>query len=126
MGRGVAAAIVFAAAAGSGLVAALVAASPSWGLWAALAVLVAGGAGAQGILTASEKRSRKALASGAGSVAVAGSARGVRTHVVGTGASGEADSPADVAATGPGAVSVGGDADRVSTEVSDREQPAGQ
>ena len=131
MGRAVGAGIAFAAAAASGVIAAFAAASRSWGLWVAIGVLVVGGAALQGLVTAGEKRSRgRVLASGDGSVAVAGSASGISTHVENivvenTVVPGAAEQ-AEVTAAGRGSVSVGGDAaEQITTDVTGGESPAG-
>jgi hypothetical protein len=101
------------------VVTALVTSHPSRGLWVALAVLVIAGAGLQVAVTYSERRERRVAASGAGAVAIGGSARGeIRTRVhqshdvaAATGDQG------GVTASGPGAVGVRGDAGAVSTDV---------
>lgn len=128
MKRAVAAGAAFAAASGSGVVAALVAARPSLGLWVALGVLVAVGALLQGAVTAAERRRKPgAQASGAGAVAVGGSAREIRTHVHGAAQDGtDAECP-EVTASGRGAVSVGGDVTGpVVTDVADVRDHPGQ
>jgi hypothetical protein len=111
MGRPLAAGAAFLAAAGSGVLSALVTADNSLGLWIALGVLIAAGAVLQGLVTAAERRSRpRVLASGPGAVAVGGSAGKVGTRVLGGfGPPTRADA-ADINASGPGAVSIGGDA----------------
>lgn len=111
MGRAFAAGAAFLAAAGSGVLSALAAADRSLGLWVALGVLIVVGAVLQGVVTAAERRSRqRVLASGAGAVAVGGTAGEVHTRVqCGFGESVTA-SAGDIDASGPGAVSIGGDA----------------
>jgi hypothetical protein len=127
MGRAVAAGAAFALAAASGVVTALAAADTSAALWAAFGVLVAGGAILQGWVTVAERRSGLRVgASGAGAVAVGGSAREVHTRVRGHGPEVMRDGPWDVAASGPGAVSVGGDTGPVTTDVAGAEGLAGQ
>lgn len=121
VGRAIAAGAAFVLAAGSGLVAALVAAGPSLGLWVALGVLVITGAVLQGVVTAAERRARpRVLSSAAGAVAVGGSAREVRTRVQGGHDVPVAADGGEVTASGPGAVSIGGDAaGLISTDVTD-------
>jgi len=107
MWRAVAAAVAFAAAAGSGVLAAVVAGDKSLGWWVALGVLVTLGAILQGVVTVTEPR-RRVVASGAGAVAIGGSAATVQTRV--RGVSGASSAAAgDVVASAPGAVSIGGD-----------------
>jgi hypothetical protein len=105
----------------SGVVTALVTAHPSRGLWVALAVAVILGAALQVVVTYSSRdRARHVNASGAGAVAVGGSAHKIRTrvrqsHEPGAGAPDEREG---VTASGPGAVGVGGDAaGPISTDV---------
>lgn len=119
MWRAVAAGISVAVSAVSGVVTALVTSHPSRGLWAALVVLVIVGAGLQVAVTYSERRERHVAASGAGAVAIGGSARGeIRTRVHRTNAPAAVAGDQDgVSASGPGAVGVGGDARAVSTDV---------
>jgi hypothetical protein len=123
MGRGIAAGLTFLLAAAAGVLAAVLAAKPSAGLWVALGVLVVAGAVLQGALAVAERRSKRmVLASGPGAVAIGGSAGEVHTSVHGARGVAVADA-AEVAASAPGAVSVGGDAaGPVVTEVS---QPDG-
>jgi hypothetical protein len=103
----------------SGVVTALVTAYSSLGLWVALGALVLVGGGLQAAVTASDRRStRRVLASGAGAVAIRGSAGEVRTRVQWRDESGAVTDGDGVIATGPGAVSIGGDsAGPVSTDV---------
>jgi hypothetical protein len=123
VGRGVAAGIAFILAAGSGVVAAFIAAQPSWGLWVALAVLVILGGIMQGIASLSERHSRsRVLASGAAAVAVGGSARSVRTRASGTHVPPESTTEnAEITASGPGSVSVGDNAEFIVTQQSDND-----
>lgn len=110
MKRAVAAGAAFAAASGSGVVAALVAARPSLGLWVALGVLVTVGAALQSAVTATERRRKPGvLASGAGAVAVGGSAREVRTYVRGAAPGRIVAENSEVTASDLGSVAVGGD-----------------
>ena len=127
MWRAVAAGVSFFAAAASGVITALVTAHSSWGLWVALGVLVVVGAIAQAAVIAGERRSaRRISASGAGAVAVGGSAGEIRTRVRGEVAATGAPGGEGVAASGPGAVGVGGDAaGPVSTDVSGPEESSG-
>jgi hypothetical protein len=117
-------------AAACGVVTALVTAHPSSGLWVGLGVVVVAGAVSQAAVTLGERRERgRVEASGAGSVAVGGSARGpittrVRGGRVPPAVPGNQDG---VIASGPGAVGIGGDAGPVSTDVTgDPGQPGGQ
>jgi hypothetical protein len=111
VGRPLAAGAAFLAAAGSGVLSALVTADSSLGLWIALGVLIATGAVLQGLVTAAERRTRPhVLASGPGAVAVGGSAGEVGTRVKGGFGSPTRADAADINASGPGAVSIGGDA----------------
>jgi hypothetical protein len=71
MRRAVAAGVAVVAATASGVITALLTAHSSWGLWVALGVLVVFGAVLQGAIIAAERR---ASVSGAGSMAVGGSA----------------------------------------------------
>jgi hypothetical protein len=123
--------VVFAAVIGT--LTAVVTAHPSAGLWAGLAIAVAAGAVSQAVVTFGERREPgRVVASGAGSVAVGGSARGQVTTRVRRGrpmptASDRADVDGGVVASGPGAVSAGGDAGEVSTDVSeDPDEPSGR
>jgi hypothetical protein len=127
MWRPVAVGVSVVAAAASGVVTALVTAHSSWGLWVALVVLVVVGAVAQAAVSAGERRSaRRISASGAGAVAVGGSAGEIRTQVRGEAAATGAPGGEDVVASGPGAVGVGGDAaGPISTDVSGPEESAG-
>lgn len=112
-----------------GVVTALVTAHPSGGLWAGLGVAVAAGAVSQAAVTAGERRERgRVSASGAGSVAVGGSARGrITTRVGGVNAPPAAACGQEgVTASGPGAVGIGGDAGPVSTDVTGPGRPDGQ
>jgi hypothetical protein len=126
MWRAVAAGVSFIAATASGLVTALVTAHSSWGLWVALGVLVVVGAVGQAAVIAGERRSaRRISASGAGAVAVGGSAGEIRTRVRGEAAAAGAPGGESVTASGPGAVGVGGDAEgTISTDVSGPENSA--
>jgi hypothetical protein len=121
MWRAAAAGITVIVAAVIGVVTALVTTHPSRGLWVALGVVVVLGAVLQGVVTYGERRRQPHVdASGAGAVAIGGSAReAIQTHVqeshVPAAASDEHDG---VIASGPGAVGVGGDAEGpVSTNV---------
>jgi hypothetical protein len=84
-----------------------------------LAVIVIIGAALQIYLTVHERESTaRTVASGAGAVAVRGSAGTIRTFVSGVdGGETDASSEAEVSAAGPGAVSVAGDAKEISTRV---------
>jgi hypothetical protein len=117
-------------AAVTGVVTSIVTAHPSQGLWAALGVIVIVGAVLQAAVTYSEReRSRRVKASGAGAVAVGGSARNaVRTRVRGKHNSLTGPDERDgVVASGPGSVSIGGDAaGPISTEMSEGEVPPAQ
>lgn len=115
-------------AAASGVVTALVTAHPSRGLWVALGVAVVVGAALQAAVTYSERdkspsepsESRRVNASGAGAVAVGGSAKEeIHTRVHGKRFSAAVPDTGDgVTASGPGSVGVGGDtAGPISTEV---------
>jgi hypothetical protein len=119
MWRAVAAGVSVAAGAGSGVVASLVTAHPAWGLWTAVVVLVAIGGALQAVVTFSERKSRSGVtASGAGSVAVGGSASEIRTRVQGSYQPVAGTSADGVVASGAGAVGVGGDmSGPVSTDV---------
>lgn len=127
MWRAVAAGFSFVAATASGVVTALVTAHSSWGLWVALGVLVVVGAVAQAAVIAGERRSaRRISASGAGAVAVGGSAGEIRTRVRGEAVATDALGGEGVVASGPGAVGVGGDAaGPISTDVIGPEKSAG-
>jgi hypothetical protein len=104
-----------------GIVTALVTAHPSRGLWVALGLLVVVGAVLQAALTYDERRRHNQVkASGAGAVAVGGSARGeIRTKVTGHHIRPEVPAEQDgVTASGSGAVGIGSDAAApISTEV---------
>jgi hypothetical protein len=119
--RAVAAGVAVIVAAASGVVTGLVTTRPSRGLWVALGVAVLMGALLQAALTFGEGRKvRRAVASGAGAVAVGGSARGeIRTRVRGRHVPPSVTDDHDgLIASGPGAVAIGGDAARpVSTDV---------
>jgi hypothetical protein len=127
MWRSVAAGVSVVAAGGSGVITALVTAHPSRGLWVALVVLVVVGAVSQAVVSAGERRSvRRISASGAGSVAVGGSAGEIRTQVRGEAAATGTPGGNGVVASGTGAVGVGGDATGpISTDVSGSEESAG-
>lgn len=115
MSRAIAAGVSFVLAALSGVIAAVVAVNDTLGLWLALGVVVVVGAVLQGIVTIAEPRP-KVVASGAGSVAVGGTARQVSTHVRGTVGTAR-QTPGKVTASGPGAVSIGGNAtDQIETD----------
>lgn len=108
MWRAFAAAVAFAAAALSGVLAAVVANDKSLGLWIAVGVLIIIGALSQGIVTAFEPR-RRIVASGAGAVAIGGSSSAtVQTRSRGD-AGGRTKAEGDIAASAPGAVSIAGD-----------------
>ncbi len=113
-----------------GVVTSLVTAHPSSGLWVGLGVVVVAGAVSQAAVTLGERRERGQVeASGAGSVAVGGSARRrITTRVHGSGVPPMVPgSQGGVIASGLGAVSIGGDAGPISTDVnSDPGQPGGQ
>jgi len=121
--RVIAAGVSAVVAAASGVIAAVAAVRPDLGLWVGLGVLAAVGAGLQMLITAGERAGqRRVVASGAGAVAVGGSAKGIRVRVRAEqqpeGVAGEDG----VIAAGPGAVSVGGDAaGPVSTDVTNAE-----
>lgn len=129
MWRAIAAGISVVIAAAVGVVTVLATAHSSWGLWAALGALVVVGAVLQAAVAVSERHSvRRVAASGAGAVAVGGSAAEIRTRVQGTpvspGALGTEDvtassaGPEGITAYGPGSVGVGGDVKGpVSTDV---------
>jgi hypothetical protein len=119
MWRAVAAGVSVVVAGAGGVVTALVTAHPSAGLWVALSVLLVVGGILQVVVSAGDRRSSRAVtASGAGAVAVGGSAGTIRTRVHGEhGPAGKPDGDG-VAAAGPGSVAVGGDAaGPVSTEI---------
>ena len=83
--------------------------------------------GPAGAVTYGEReKSRRVEASGAGAVAVGGSAREeIRTRVHGTVSPAEPDKRDGVTASGPGAVGIGGDAaGPISTDVTGDEGPA--
>lgn len=120
--RAVAAGISVIVATASGVVTALVTTHSSRGLWVALGVLVVVGAALQAAATYGERRQPgRVQASGAGAVAIGGSARPIRTRVHGSFASpAKPDDQDGVTASGPGAVGIGGDAaGPVSTDVTD-------
>ena len=120
MWRAGAAGVSVVVAAVSGVVTALVTAHPSRGLWVALGVVVVVGALLQAAVTYGDhRRSQRVSASGAGAVAVGGSARNIHTGVHDDHAAvARPDKGDGVTASGPGSVSVGGDVtDQVSTEV---------
>jgi hypothetical protein len=119
MWRAVAAGVSVVAAAAIGVVTALVTAHPSRGLWVALGALVIVGAALQTVVTLSERRSRERItASGAGAVAVGGSAGEIHTRVHGKAAPVGRSAGDGVDASGAGAVGVGGDAaGPISTDV---------
>ena len=118
MSRAIATGAMFAVSAVIGLVTSLVTADKSTALWVGLGVLIVGGAGLQAWLIMAERRSagRRVSASGAGSVAIGGSAREVRTRVRGM-RHAAPDGTDDAPALGPGAVSIQGDAGFVATDV---------
>jgi len=128
VGRAVAAGVSVIAAAVTGVVTALVTAHPSRGLWVALGVAVIVGAALQAAVTYSKRdkssgehaSSQPVNASGAGAVALGGSAKeDIHTRVHGTHFSAAVSDTRDgVTASGPGSVGVGGDAaGPISTEV---------
>ena len=126
--RAIAAGISVIVAAASGVVTSVVTTHPSRGLWVGLGVAVILGAVLQAALTFGDgKKPQRAEASGAGAVAVGGSAQGISTHVRGT--HGPAEAPSgrgEVSAWGLGAVSIGGDAGgRISTDVTGNENQTG-
>ncbi len=125
MWRAVAGGVSVVVAAASGVVTAVVTAHSSAGLWVALGVLAVVGAVLQAAVIGRERLpGRRVVASGAGAVAVGGSAGEIRTRVRGKAASsGRSAGEQDVAAPGVGAVGVGGDATGpVSTNVSSSEE----
>jgi hypothetical protein len=128
--RAVLAGVSVVLAAVCGVVTALVTAHPSRGLWVGLGVAVVAGAVSQAAVTYGERRERgRVEASGTGAVAVGGSARGaIRTRVRGGRVPPAVPSGQDgVIASGPGSVSVGGEAGPVSTDVTgDPGQGGGQ
>ena len=115
-------------AAVTGVVTALVTTHPSRGLWVALGVaVIVGGALQVAVTYTGRKTSQRVNASGAGAVAVGGSARKkIHTRVHGTHLSAVAPDTQDgVTASGPGSVGVGGDtAEPISTEVTGDKGPA--
>lgn len=116
-------------AAASGMVTALITTHASRGLWIGLIVLVVVGAILQGAVTAGERRSsRRVVASGAGAVAVGGSASGeIRTHVHNSYGPAAVVGMDGVTASAPGSVSVGGDVSApVSTELTGKEGPSAE
>ena len=121
MWRAVAAGVSVVLAAVVGVVTALVTAHPSRGLWVALGIVVIVGAGLQAVITYGERRNTlRVQSSGAGAVAIGGSARApVQTRVHGSHIQSAVTEEQDgVTASGPGAVSIGGDAAaQVSTNV---------
>ena len=121
MGRAFATGATFVIAALIGLITSLVTTDRSVALWVALGVLVVGGAALQGWVTRAERRSgsRRVVASGAGSVAVRGNAREVRTRVRGTRGPAATDDGGETQVLGPGAVSIAGDAGLIVTDVND-------
>jgi hypothetical protein len=127
MWRAMAAGISVVVAGTVGVVTALVTAHPSAGLWVALGVLLVVGGILQVLVVTGDRRSSRAVtASGAGAVAVGGSAGQIRTRVRGElGPAGGPDGDG-VAAAGTGSVAVGGDAvGTVSTEVTGPDDAAG-
>ena len=124
--RAAAAGVSFVLAVASGVVTALVTAHSSRGLWVALGVLVFVGAVLQAAVTMNERRTPgRVTASGAGSVAVGGSADMITTRVIGTHEPAGAPGENGVTASGPGAVGVGGDVTgSVSTEVTEADGQA--
>jgi len=127
MWRAVAAGVSVLVAGASGVVTALVTAHPSTGLWVALGVVLGVGGVLQVVVVATDRRpSRAVTASGAGAVAVGGSAERIRTRVRGDLNSAGAPGGNGVAAAGPGSVAVGGDAvGPVSTEVAGPDDAGG-
>jgi hypothetical protein len=121
MWRAVAAGASVIVAAVSGVVTALVTAHPSLGLWVALGIGVIVGAILQAAVSyySDRGKAQRVDASGAGAVAVGGSARKIRTRVQGSRAPAAAPGERDgVTASGPGAVGIGGDAaGPISTDV---------
>jgi hypothetical protein len=118
--RALAAGVSFVLAAAVGVVTALVTAHSSPGLWAALGVIVCVGGALQGAVTVNERRAGRVSASGAGAVAVGGSAAKISTRVGGSQGSAATPGADGVTASGPGAVGVGGDVTGpVSTEVTE-------
>jgi hypothetical protein len=127
MWRAVAAGISVIVATASGVVTSLVTTHPSRGLWVALAVVVIVGAALQAAVTYGDRRKAGRVdVSGAGAVAVGGSAGEIRTRVRRShGSPAIPDDQDGVIASGPGAVGIGGDATGpISTDVTDGE--AGQ
>lgn len=120
MWRAVAAGISVIVATASGVVTALVTTHPSRGLWVALAVVVIVGAVLQTAITYGDRRKAGRVdASGAGAVAVGGSAGEIRTRARWShGSPAVPDDQNGVIASGPGAVGIGGDAKGpISTDV---------
>jgi hypothetical protein len=113
--------------AGIGVIAAFITTRASWGLWVALAGMVIFGAILQGYVTVHEKTAVLcAAATGSGAVAVRGSAVKVQTFA--SGSDGTAERPgttegAEISATGPGSVSIGGDAGEITTRVTRGKDP---
>jgi hypothetical protein len=123
--RALAAGVSFVLAAAVGVVTSLVTAHSSPGLWTALGVLVCVGGALQGAVTVNERRAAaRVTASGAGAVAVGGSAGKISTRVEGSHGSAAAPGGDGVSASGLGAVGVGGDVTGpVSTEVTGTDGP---
>jgi hypothetical protein len=117
---GAGASVVIAAA--TGLVTNIVTEKPLWGWCIGLGALIIIGVAVQVWLSLGQSSAMQVNATGAGSVAIAGSAKGaVRTHV-----SGSAQDPSTakaeqgILAHGPGSVAIGGDAGTVETDVVNR------
>ena len=119
MWRAVAAGVSVVLAAAAGVVTIFATQHSSLGLWVALVALVVLGGVLQAAVTVGDRRSRRrVVASGAGAVAVGGSAGEIHTGVQGRHSPPAAPGRGGVVASGPGAVSVGGDATGpVSTDV---------
>jgi hypothetical protein len=124
MWRAVAGGVSVVVAVATGLVTALVTTHSSAGLWAALAVLTVVGGGLQAVIIGLERRrAGGVIASGAGSVAVGGSAGEIRTRVRGAAASSALSHWDGVVAPGAGAISVGGEAaGPMTTDISSSEE----
>jgi len=108
MWRATAAAIAFAAAAISGVLAGLMANDKSLGLWTATGTLIIIGAVLQGIVTIAEPK-RRVAASGRGSVAVGGNSSAAIQTQAQRDAQHKSEPDGDITASGSGSVAIGGD-----------------
>ena len=120
--RGLATAFSVVAAAGAGVVTNIATNEAAWGWWAGLGVLVIVGVGLQVYLNAApaHRAPGPVIAHGAGSVAVGGTSRGpISTKAVGHSSPPRSDErQADLEASGPGSIVIGGDAgDSITTYV---------